>query len=61
MVWLTSGGADDAEPGSFFLDRKPRGTVYLPGTGTDDAERRKLIEWLDLMTLPAHSSEAQSR
>ena len=61
MVWMASGGADDAEAGSFFLDRKPRGTVYLPGTGTDDAERRRLIEWLDLMTLPARNSEAQSR
>lgn len=56
MVWLTAGGADDVRPGSFFLDRRPRGTVYLPGTGTTDRERQRLIEWLDLVTLPAESS-----
>ncbi len=61
MVWLACGGADDAEPGQFWLDRRPRSTSYLPGTGTSAAERRKLIEWLDLVTLPAvagHDSSA---
>ena len=53
MVWLAAGGGDDAEPGSFWLDRRPRPTVYLPGTGTDDAERAALVEWLELKTLPA--------
>ena len=61
MVWLASGGGDDESPGSFFLDRKPRGTAYLPGTSTDDAERQKLIEWLELVTLPARSSDALNR
>lgn len=61
MVWLAAGGADDAEPGGFYLDRAPRGTVYVPGTGTDQAERDKLLEWLDLVTLPARSSSSLSR
>ncbi len=47
MVWLACGGADDARPGQFWLDRRPRSTAYLPGTGTDDAERKRLVEWLD--------------
>ncbi|MGF1595425.1 MAG: SDR family NAD(P)-dependent oxidoreductase [Acidimicrobiales bacterium] len=58
MIWLACGGADDAAPGSFFLDRRRRGTAYLPGTGTDDAERQRLLEWLDLVTLPARSTTA---
>ena len=53
MVWLAAGGASGAEPGQFWHDRAPRGTVYLPGTGTNSAERDKLVDWLDLMTLPA--------
>jgi len=53
MVWLAATGGGDAEPGSFWLDRKPRRTTYLPGTGTNADERRRLINWLDLMTLPA--------
>lgn len=61
MVWLAAGGADDAQPGGFYLDRAPRGTVYAPGTGTDQAEREKLVEWLKLMTLPAQNSASQSR
>ncbi|MGB5755652.1 MAG: SDR family NAD(P)-dependent oxidoreductase [Acidimicrobiales bacterium] len=52
MVWLAAGGADDADPGLFWLDRRPRATSYLPGTGTDDDERERLVEWLDLTTLP---------
>ena len=54
MVWLAATGGGDVEPGNFWLDREPRGTSYIPGTGTDDAERQRLIEWLDLMTLPGH-------
>lgn len=53
MVWLaaTGGlepdGATPAPPGSFWHDRRRRRTVYLPGTSTDDAERRRLVEWLE--------------
>lgn len=52
LVWLAS-GASQLEPGSFVLDRRSRGTTYLPGTGTDDTERKRLLEWLELHTLPA--------
>ncbi len=54
MVWLATGGAEGRRPGQFWLDRDTRGTVYLPGTSTDDQERKRLVEWLDLRTLPAH-------
>ena len=47
MVWLAAGGGDGAAPGTFWLDRRPRRTVYLPGTGTDPAERVELVEWLE--------------
>ncbi|MEZ5375850.1 MAG: SDR family NAD(P)-dependent oxidoreductase [Acidimicrobiales bacterium] len=47
MVWLACGGADDAVPGQFWLDRRPRSTTYLPRTGTDDWERARLVAWLD--------------
>lgn len=50
MVWLASTGADGAEPGQFWHDRKPRRTVYVPGTGTTPAERARLVEWLDRET-----------
>ena len=53
MVWLAAGGADDAEPGSFFLDRRRRRTVYLPGTSTTDAERQALLDRLDALTASA--------
>ncbi len=53
MVWLAATGGGDAAPGQFWLDRQPRGTTYLPWTSTDDKERQRLVEWLDLMTLPA--------
>lgn len=52
MVWLAATGGD-GKPGQFWLDREPRRTAYIPGTGTDRAERQKLIEWLDLQILPA--------
>lgn len=52
MVWLAAGGADEHPPGRLWLDRRPRSTAYLPGTGTDADERERLIEWLELMTLP---------
>jgi hypothetical protein len=50
MIWLAATGAGDAAPGQFWLDRRPRRTVYLPGSGTTDAERCRLVEWLDRMT-----------
>lgn len=47
MVWLAATGGRGAAPGQFWLDRRPRRTAYIPGTGTDDSERKRLIEWLD--------------
>ncbi|MBT8202939.1 MAG: SDR family NAD(P)-dependent oxidoreductase [Acidimicrobiia bacterium] len=47
MVWLAATGGGSAAPGQFWHDRRPRRTVYIPGTGTDDANRRRLIDWLD--------------
>ena len=53
MVWLAATGGEGAPAGSFWLDRRTRGRSYLPRTGTDDATRRELVEWLDLVSLPA--------
>ncbi|MGH1488921.1 MAG: SDR family NAD(P)-dependent oxidoreductase [Acidimicrobiales bacterium] len=47
MVWLAASGGNDAKPGSFFHDRSPRSTSYIPGTGTTPGERQKLVNWLD--------------
>ncbi|QXC62593.1 SDR family NAD(P)-dependent oxidoreductase [Aquihabitans sp. G128] len=33
-VWLTAAHEDQLEAGAFYLDRRPRGTVRWPGTGT---------------------------
>ena len=48
MVWLAATGGEGAEPGQFWLDRRPRGTSYVPGTSTDSAERQRLVDWLEL-------------
>jgi NAD(P)-dependent dehydrogenase (short-subunit alcohol dehydrogenase family) len=50
MVWLAATGGGDAEPGSFFHDRQVRGVAYAPNTATDDAERARLLEWLETTT-----------
>ncbi len=50
MIWLAATGGGDVEPGQFWLDREPRRTVYVPGTGTNAAERQKLIDWLEEQT-----------
>ncbi len=47
MVWLAATAAHGAAPGQFWLDREPRRTVYIPGTGTTRAERQRLMRWLD--------------
>lgn len=46
MTWLAAGGADDDPPGGFYLDRRPRGTAYVPGTDTNPDERSRLLRWL---------------
>ena len=52
MVWLAAGGAARSEPGQFWLDREPRRTTYIPGTGTTRRERERLIAWLDEQIAP---------
>ena len=47
LVWLAATGAPGHAPGQFWHDRRPRRTVYLPGTGTTRAERQRLVDWLD--------------
>ncbi|NND12975.1 MAG: SDR family NAD(P)-dependent oxidoreductase [Acidimicrobiia bacterium] len=54
-IWLAATGGGKADAGQFWLDREPRRTVYWPGTGTTEAERRRLIDWLDRMIEPALS------
>ncbi len=46
MTWLAAGGADDDPPGGFYLDRRARGTAYVPGTDTTPDERSRLLRWL---------------
>lgn len=53
MVWLAATGGGNESPGQFWLDRQPRGTSYLPWTACTKEERQKLVEWLELKTLPA--------
>ncbi len=50
MIWLAAGRAAGQRVGQFWHDRKPRRTVYLPGTSTDNAERERLIEYLNSVT-----------
>jgi len=53
MVWLAATGGQGAKPGQFWHDREPRGTSYVPGTGTTPQERQRLIDWLDEMIADA--------
>lgn len=46
-VWLAAAPADSLEPGAFYLDRRPRGTVRWPGTATSSADRRRLRALVD--------------
>ncbi|MCB0991320.1 MAG: SDR family NAD(P)-dependent oxidoreductase [Acidimicrobiales bacterium] len=46
MIWLAATGGDH-QPGTFWLDRRPRSTQYVPGTGGSDKQREALVGWLD--------------
>ena len=46
-VWLTVAPDRDLEPGGFYLDRRPRGTVRWPGTATSPADRHRLRAIVD--------------
>ena len=46
LVWLLWADEPAQVSGQLWLDRRPRSTVHFPGTGTDDAERARLWEWV---------------
>jgi NAD(P)-dependent dehydrogenase (short-subunit alcohol dehydrogenase family) len=46
LVWLLWADEPARTSGELWLDRRPRSTVHLPGTGTDDQERARLWEWV---------------
>lgn len=46
-VWLAAAPADALEPGAFYLDRRPRGTVRWPKTATSAADRHRLRAIVD--------------
>lgn len=47
IVWAAAVGEAELEPGAFYLDRRPRGTVRWPGTRTSDADRIRLRTIVD--------------
>ena len=47
-VWLA--GADPAETGRLWHDRRPRPTHLLPSTRTGDSERELMWEWVVAQT-----------
>lgn len=46
-VWLTAAPAAELEPGAFYLDRRPRGTVRWFGTATSPTDRHRLRTIVD--------------
>ncbi len=46
-VWLCAAEPGELEPGRFYLDRRPRGTVRWPGTATSSADRDRLRALVD--------------
>ena len=47
-TWLCALPLDQLVPGAFYLDRHPRSTVRLPGTGTSPADRALLRSIVDV-------------
>lgn len=47
LVWLLWADEAAQTSGTLWLDRRPRGTVHVPGTGTDDGERARLWAWVE--------------
>jgi len=50
MVWLSVAGDVPDASGSFWLDRRQRGTVYRPGTSTSEADSRRLWDLVSTQT-----------
>lgn len=46
LSWLLWADEPGTVSGRLWHDRRPRSTTRLPGTGTDDAERRRLWQWV---------------
>lgn len=46
-IWLATAPAGAVEPGAFYLDRRPRGTVRWPNTATSTADRHRLRAIVD--------------
>jgi NAD(P)-dependent dehydrogenase (short-subunit alcohol dehydrogenase family) len=49
-VWLAAAHDHDLEPGGFYLDRRPRGTVRWPRTATSPTDRHRLRAIADAQT-----------
>jgi NAD(P)-dependent dehydrogenase (short-subunit alcohol dehydrogenase family) len=49
-VWLAAARDHDLEPGGFYLDRRPRGTVRWPRTATSPTDRHRLRAIVDAQT-----------
>lgn len=47
LVWLVADEEPARSSGRLWLDRRPRSTVRLPGTGTTPGERRRLWDWVE--------------
>src|SRR5689334_3632958 len=44
IVWLAAAPEPRASSGRFWLDRRPRSTSRLPGTGVDADQRQRLLD-----------------
>ncbi|CAN5496857.1 hypothetical protein BH24ACT4_BH24ACT4_19750 [soil metagenome] len=47
LVWLVATPAEEIEPGALYHDRRVRGTVRWPGTGTSAVDRARLLRLVD--------------
>ena len=45
IVWLATAPSEQTPSGRFWLDRRPRWTVRLPGTRPSEAEAARLWDW----------------
>ena len=47
LVWLLWADEPLTSSGDLWLDRRRRSTTRLPGTGTHDGERARLLQWVE--------------
>lgn len=55
-AWLVAADAPVSRPGEFWLDRRPRGTAYLPGTATRPEQAMAL--WAEVTQLAGVDRDA---